>query len=68
MKLANSVVHVTDSSYLVYEGNVEICINGTYIAICDQGWDDVEAQLVCNAVGYGEPAYRKSVQSSVACV
>ena len=41
------------------EGNVEICINGTYFAICDLGWDDVEAQLACNVAGVGEPLFRK---------
>jgi hypothetical protein len=46
--------------YAVLEGNVEICINGTYVAICDIGWDDVEAQLACDSTGYaGAPYYRK---------
>ena len=43
----------------MYEGNVEICINETYVAICDLGWDDMEAQLVCNHEGYGAPYFRK---------
>ena len=43
----------------MYEGNVEVCINDTYVAICDEGWDDVDAQLACNYVGFGEPFYRK---------
>ena len=45
--------------YLVYEGNVEACIDGTFISICDLGWNDVDAQVACNAMGYGEPYYRK---------
>ena len=40
------------------EANVEICINGTFVAICDVGWGDKEAQLACNALGYTEPFYR----------
>lgn len=40
------------------EANVEICINGTFVAICDLGWGDKEAQLACNALGYSEPFYR----------
>ena len=50
---------LADTSVVVYQGNVEICINGTYVAICDLGWDDVEAQLACNSVGYSEPFFRK---------
>ena len=45
--------------YVVYEGNVEICINGTYVAVCDLGWDDVEAQLACSIDGYGAPFFCK---------
>ena len=45
----------------MYEGNVETCINGTYSSICDVGWDDIEAQLICNALGYAEPFYRKLI-------
>ena len=41
------------------EGNVETCINGTYSSICDVGWDDVDAQLICNVLGFSEPFYRK---------
>ena len=49
----------SSDNVLVVEGNVEICINGTYVAICDVGWDDVEAQLACNIAGYNAPFYRK---------
>ena len=48
-------------SYLVYAGNVETCINGTYSSICDIDWGDVEAQLICNGLGYTEPFFRTFV-------
>ena len=35
-----------------YQGRVDICVNGTYIPICDLGWDNVDAQLVCRKI-YG---------------
>ena len=44
---------------LVYSGTVETCVGGTYLSICDTDWDDVEAQLICNAVGYYDPLFRK---------
>ena len=42
----------------VYVGVVETCFNGSYFSVCDIGWDDVEAQLICNALGYIEPYFR----------
>ena len=30
----------------------EICINGTYGAICDSGWDERDARVACNQLGF----------------
>ena len=43
----------------MYGGNVEVCVDGSYFAICDIGWDDRDAQIVCNAIGFSEPFFRK---------
>lgn len=59
LQLVNLTTTYTQGLYLVIEGNIEVCINGTYVAVCDLGWDHAEAQLACNAVGYTEPFYRK---------
>ena len=40
-----------------YVGQVKVCINGSYHEICDVGWDDLDAQMVCNywfGSDYGE--------------
>ena len=33
-------------------GRVDVCSNGTFLPICDVGWDNRDAQVVCNDI-YG---------------
>ena len=34
------------------EGTVEVCDNGLWYLICDEGWSQQEAQVVCASLGY----------------
>ena len=60
LRLVNTSFVLVDSNPAI-TGNVEACLGGSYISICDVGWDDVEAQLFCYALGYSEPFFRKFV-------
>ena len=33
-------------------GIVEVCVNGSWFFVCDSVWDDNDASLICNQLGY----------------
>ena len=47
----------------VIEGNLEICYNNTYGAICDTFWDDSDAMVSCNELGFSPNGNSQRVYS-----
>ena len=37
-----------------FEGLVEVCKGGIWKTVCNQGWDDREARVVCRQLGFAE--------------
>ena len=41
-------------------GIVEVCVSGSYSRVCDDGWDNRDASVVCSQMGfsrYGQPSF-----------
>ena len=40
-------------SYSPTEGKVQVFIDNKWVRVCDDGWDDTEAGVVCRQLGFG---------------
>ena len=53
VRVANTTYSYSDGGFS-YSGRVEVCYNGSYGSVCDVGWDDEDASVVCQSYfGFG---------------
>ena len=38
--------------FIEQEGRVEVCVNGVWGSICGKGWDNTDAHVTCQQLGY----------------
>ena len=50
-----------------YEGHVEICMEGEWktVTLCDQSWDDIDAEVTCSQLGYISPGTKRAISHTV---
>ncbi len=56
------LVNDTSDSFLikdeVSQGRVEICVDGSFHTVCDFGWSDADASVVCAELGFSRYGMR----------
>ena len=53
-KCADGTIRLVSESesYFRSYGLVEICVNETWVAICEEDWDEEDASVLCHQLGY----------------
>ena len=46
-------IRLVDGS-IEQQGRVEVCIDGIWSSICDDGWDKTDSFIVCKQLGFAE--------------
>ena len=49
-----SSVRLVNEGGSLLEGRVEVCVEQVWSSVCDNLWDEVDAQVVCRQLGFSE--------------
>ena len=59
IRMRNETYTYSRTSYVTITSRVEVCQNGSYVAVCSGGLSQLEAEKACNYRGYSPPYYSK---------
>ena len=60
-RVGNQTFIFDETDITVYSGQVEVCVDGRYIALCDSGFTAQTAKLACRSAGHESPFFRKFI-------
>ena len=59
IRMRNETYTYSRTSYVTITSRVEVCQNGSYVAVCSDGLSQLEAEIACSYRGNRPPYYSK---------
>ena len=54
MRLMNDTTDVALIKDTLSQGRVEVCINNSFQTVCDIGWSNIDASVICSELGFSQ--------------